>query len=63
MPQHMQACLALKQFEYIWNVTQYINKNYFRVKDKFLKAINYVEDTSIDNAPTTTPPFQEKCSS
>ena len=50
---HMQACLALKQFEYILNVTEYVNENYLRVKEKFLRAINYVEDINISEPPAT----------
>ena len=50
---HMQACLALKQFEYILNVTDYVNENYLRVKEKFLRAIDYVEDINISGPPTT----------
>ena len=50
---HMQACLALKQFEYILNVTEYVNENYLRVKEKFLRAIDYVEDINVDEPPTT----------
>ena len=50
---HMQACLALKQFEYILNVTEYVNENYLRVKEKFLRAINYVEDINISEPLTT----------
>ena len=50
---HMQACLALKQFEYILNVTEYVNENYLRVKEKFLRAIDYVEDINISEPPTT----------
>ena len=49
----MQACLALKQFEYILNVTEYVNENYLRVKEKFLRAINYVEDINTSELPTT----------
>ena len=53
----MQACLALKQFEYILNITEYINENYLRVKDKFLKAIDYVENMNLVNAtPTSSQP-------
>ena len=48
----MQACLALKQFEYILNVTEYVNENYLRVKEIFLRAINYVEDINISEPPT-----------
>ena len=50
---HIQACLALKQFEYILNVTEYVNENYLRVKEKFLRAIDYVEDINVDEPPTT----------
>ena len=49
----MQACLALKQFEYILNVTEHLNENYLRVKEKFLRAIDYVEDINIGEPPTT----------
>ena len=50
---HMQACLVLKQFEYILNVTEYVNENYLRVKEKFLRAIDYVEDINVGEPPTT----------
>ena len=50
---HMQACLALKQLEYILNVTEYVNENYLRVKEKFLRAIDYVEDINVGEPPTT----------
>ena len=43
----MQACLVLRQFEYILNVTEYVNENYLRVKAKFLRAIDYVEDINV----------------
>ena len=49
----MQACLVLKQFEYILNVTEYVNENYLRVKAKFLRAIDYVEDINVGE-PTPT---------
>ena len=49
----MQACLVLKQFEYILNVTEYVNENYLRVKEKFLTAIDYVEDINVGEPPTT----------
>ena len=42
MAHHMQACLVLKQFEYILNVTEYVNENYLRVKEKFLRTIDYM---------------------
>ena len=47
MAWHMQACLVLRQFEYILNVTDYVNENYLRVKAKFLRAIDYVEDINV----------------
>ena len=47
LARHMQACLVLKQFEYILNVTEYVNENYLRVKEKFLRAIDYVENINI----------------
>ena len=50
---HMQACLILKQFEYILNVTEYVNENYLRVKEKFLKAIDYVENTNVEEVLPT----------
>ena len=55
MARHMQACLILKQFEYILNVTEYVNENYLRVKEKFLKAIDYVENTNIEKTLPTGP--------
>ena len=39
---HLQACLTLKQFEYITNVTDLIDSSYQVVKRKFLQAIDYV---------------------
>ena len=47
MALHMQACLVLRQFEYILNVTEYVNENYLQVKAKFLRAIDYVEDINV----------------
>ena len=57
---HMQACLVLKQFEYILNITEYINENYLRVKDKFLKAIDYVENMNLVNATPANPKHRQK---
>ena len=53
MARHMQACLVLRQFEYILNVTDYVNENYLRIKAKFLRAIDYVEDINVGK-PTPT---------
>ena len=47
MARHKQACLVLRQFEYILNITEYVNENYLRVKAKFLRAIDYVEDINV----------------
>ena len=42
----MQACLVLKQFEYILNVTEYVNENYLIVKEKYLKIMSNHKVTS-----------------
>ena len=55
MAHHMQACLVLRQFEYILNVTEHINENYLRVKEKFLRAIDYVENINVDESTTGNP--------
>ena len=47
MSKQMQACLLLRQFEYIKNATDLVNDNYLQVKDKFLKAIDYIEGTGV----------------
>ena len=54
----MQACLVLKQFEYILNVTEYVNENYLLVKEKFLRAINYVENIDVGQVAPTNAPSQ-----
>ena len=53
MARHMQACLVLRQFEYILNITEYVNENYLLVKAKFLRAIDYIEDINVGE-PTPT---------
>ena len=63
MARHMQACLVLKQFEHILNVTEYVNENYLRVKEKFLRAIDYVEDINVEDVPPSDPPPRQKRSS
>ena len=55
MAWHMQACLVLRQFEYILNVTDYVNENYLIVKAKFLRAIDYVEDINVGEPTPTSP--------
>ena len=60
MAHHMQACLVLKQFEYILNVTEYVNENYLRVKEKFLRAMDYVENINVGEPPSTDPTPKHK---
>ena len=60
MARHMQACLVLRQFEYILNVTEYVNENYLRVKEKFLRAIDYVENINVDKPTTGDPTTRHK---
>ena len=48
LSRHMQACLTLKQFEYINNVTDLIDNSYKLVKGKFLQAIDYIADSGLD---------------
>ena len=60
MARHMQACLVLRQFEHILNVTEYVNENYLRVKAKFLRAIDYVEDINVGEPTTTNPSSRHK---
>ena len=59
---HMQACLVLKQFEYILNVTEYVNENYLRVKVKFLRAIDYVDNIDVGQVTPTDSPARQKTS-
>ena len=60
MAHHMQACLVLKQLEHILNVTEYMNENYLRVKERFLRAIDYVEDINVEDVPPSDPPPRQK---
>ena len=60
MAHHMQACLVLRQFEYILNVTEYVNENYLRVKEKFLRAMDYVEIINVGEPSTTDSPPRHK---
>ena len=57
---HMQACLVLRQFEYILNITEYVNENYLRVKEKFLRAIDYIENVNVDKPRTSDPTTRYK---
>ena len=56
---HLQACLTLKQIEYITNVTDLIDSSYQMVKRKFLRAIDYVADSSL-NVPGDSETEQRK---
>ena len=60
MARHMQACLALRQFEHILNITEYVNENYLRVKVKFLRAIDYVEDINVGEPTPTSPSSRQR---
>ena len=41
---HIHACLVQCQFNRLLNMTQYLHQNYYRVKERFLDSIDYVED-------------------
>ena len=56
----MQSCLLLRQFEYIKNATELVYDNFLRVKDKFLKAIDYVEDTGVQVSIEDEPEKRKK---
>ena len=43
---HIHACLVQRQFDRLLNMTQYLCQNYYQVKERFLKSINYVEDVT-----------------
>ena len=40
--------------------TEHINENYLRVKEKFLRAIDYVENINVDKPTTNDPPSRHK---
>ena len=42
---HFQVCLALKQFDHLFNVSRQLYQNFKRVKARFLRAVDYVEET------------------
>ena len=41
---HIHACLVQRQFDRLLNMTQYLRQNYYRVKERFLESIDYIED-------------------
>ena len=42
---HLQVCLALKQFDHLFNVSSQLYQSFERVKARFLRAVDYVEET------------------
>ena len=42
---HFQVCLALKQFDHLFNVSRQLYQSFERVKTRFLRAVDYVEET------------------
>ena len=42
---HFQVCLALKQFDHLFNISSQLNQSFQRVKARFLRAEDYVEET------------------
>ena len=42
---HFQLCLALKQFYHLINVTSQLYQSFERVKARFLRAVDYIEET------------------
>ena len=42
---HFQVCLALKQFNLLLNVTLQLYQDFERVKNRFLRAVDHVEQT------------------
>ena len=42
---HFQVCLVLKQFDHLFNVSRQLYQSFERVKARFLRAVDYVEET------------------
>ena len=42
---HFQICLALKQFDHLFNISSQLYQSFERVKARFLQAVDYVEET------------------
>ena len=42
---HFQVCLALKNFDHLLNVTLQLYQNFEKVKNRFLRAVDHVEQT------------------
>ena len=42
---HFQVCLALKQFDHLFNISIQLYQIFEKVKARFLRAVDYVEET------------------
>ena len=42
---HFQVCLTLKQFDHLFNISSQLYQSFERVKARFLRAVDYVEET------------------
>ena len=42
---HFQVCLVLKQFDHLFNISSQLYQSFERVKARFLRAVDYVEET------------------
>ena len=42
---HFQVCLALKQFDHLFNISSQLYQSFEKVKARFLQAVDYVEET------------------
>ena len=42
---HFQVCLALKQFDHLFNISSQLYQSFERVKTRSLRAVDYVEET------------------
>ena len=42
---HFQVCLALRQFDHLFNISSQLYQSFKRVKARFLRAVDYVEET------------------
>ena len=42
---HFQVCLALKQFDHLFNISSQLYQSFKRVKARFLRTVDYVEET------------------
>ena len=60
--QYMQICMALRQFEHLVNVTKHLQESYELIKSKFLRALDYVEDTHQDAELVETVKGRSRCS-